>query len=96
MEADEAHHVAFWRVGRVIPRTIHSAGRPSAFAANWPAETSSPRASRVTVDRSQAYGPRDARAEDKKKEKSSNGEGVRWQEQNEGESTGGKNGGVLR
>jgi hypothetical protein len=37
---------------------IHSAGRPSSFAANWPVETSSPRASRVTVDRSQAYGSR--------------------------------------
>jgi hypothetical protein len=38
--------------------TIHSAGRPSSFAASWLAETSSLRASRVTVDRSQAYGSR--------------------------------------
>jgi hypothetical protein len=60
MEADEAHHVALRRVGRVVPTggTIHSAGRPSSFAANWPAETSSPRASRFTVDCSQAYGSR--------------------------------------
>jgi hypothetical protein len=36
------------------------------------------------------------RVEDKKKRKSSNGEGARWQEQNEGESVGGKNGGTLR
>jgi hypothetical protein len=36
--------------------TVNS--RPSSFAANWPAETSSPRANRVTVDRSQAYGSR--------------------------------------
>jgi hypothetical protein len=68
---------------------IHSAGRPSSFAANWPAETRSPRASRVTVDGSQAYGSRivrggsgamrkdkDPRAEDEKK-KSPNGEGAR-------------------
>jgi hypothetical protein len=39
---------------------------------------------------------RDAGAEDKKKTKSSNGEGARWQEQNEGESAGGKDGGTLR
>jgi hypothetical protein len=38
--------------------TIHFAGRPSSFAASWPAETSSLRASRVTVDRPQAYGSR--------------------------------------
>jgi hypothetical protein len=38
--------------------TIHSAGRPSSFVASWPAETSLLRASRFTVDRSQAYGSR--------------------------------------
>jgi hypothetical protein len=38
----------------------------------------------------------DPRAEDKKKKKSSNGEGARWQEQNEGESAGGKNGGATK
>jgi hypothetical protein len=61
--------------------TIHSVGRPSSFADSWPAATSSPRASGVTVDRSQAYGSRimrggsgamrrkqrDAKAEDKKR-----------------------------
>jgi hypothetical protein len=36
------------------------------------------------------------RAEDKKKRKSSNGEGARWQEQDEGGSAGGKDGGTLR
>jgi hypothetical protein len=36
--------------------TIHSAGRLSSFAANRPADTSSFRASRVTVERSHAYG----------------------------------------
>jgi hypothetical protein len=58
MEADEAHHVALGGLGAWSPAggTIHSAGRPSSFAANWPAETSSPRASQFTVDRSQAYG----------------------------------------
>jgi hypothetical protein len=35
------------------------------------------------------------RAEDGKK-KSPDDEGARWQEQNEGESAGGKNGGTLR
>jgi hypothetical protein len=36
------------------------------------------------------------RAEDKKKRKSSDGKGARWQEQDEGESAEGKNGGTLR
>jgi hypothetical protein len=35
--------------------TIHSAGRPSSFAASWPAETRSLRASRFTDDFSHAY-----------------------------------------
>jgi hypothetical protein len=39
---------------------------------------------------------RDARVEDKKRKKSSNGKSARWQEQNEGESARGKNGGTLR
>jgi hypothetical protein len=38
---------------------------------------------------------KECKAEDKKKEKSSNGEGARWREQNEGESTRGKNGEAL-
>jgi hypothetical protein len=38
--------------------TIHSAGRPSSFAASWPAATSWFSASRVTVERSHAYGSR--------------------------------------
>jgi hypothetical protein len=37
---------------------IHSAGRPSSFAASWSAETRPLRASRVTDDRSHAYGSR--------------------------------------
>jgi hypothetical protein len=39
---------------------------------------------------------RDPGAEDKGKKKSSNGEGPRWQEQNEGENAGGENGETLR
>jgi hypothetical protein len=35
---------------------IHSAGRPSSFAASWPAVTSWFRASHVTVERSHANG----------------------------------------
>jgi hypothetical protein len=38
--------------------TIHSSGRPSSFAANWPAETRSLRDSQFTDDRSHAYGSR--------------------------------------
>jgi hypothetical protein len=38
--------------------TIHSAGRPSSFAASWSAETRSLRAARFTDDRSHAYGSR--------------------------------------
>jgi hypothetical protein len=38
----------------------------------------------------------DARAEDKKERRSSDGEGLRWREQSESESVRGKNGETLR
>jgi hypothetical protein len=43
--------------------TIHSAGWPSSFVASWPADTRSLRASRVTDERSHAYGSTVVRGE---------------------------------
>jgi hypothetical protein len=58
VETDEADHVAARRVGRPLPfrGAIHSAGRPSSFAASWPLATSWFRANGVTVERSHANG----------------------------------------
>jgi hypothetical protein len=56
VEADEANHVATRGLSAwsLAGGTIHSAGRPSSFAASWPAVTSWFRASQVTVERSHA------------------------------------------
>jgi hypothetical protein len=57
-EADEANHVPTGGLGAwsLAGGTIHSAGRPSSFAASWPAATSWFSGNRVTVERSHANG----------------------------------------
>jgi hypothetical protein len=52
MKADEADDVPVRRGFRsVIGGSIHSVGRPSSFAASWPAVTNSLRANLVAVER---------------------------------------------
>jgi hypothetical protein len=53
MKVDEADDVPVRRVGSrsVAGGSIHAAGRPSLFAASWPAVTNSLRATLVAVER---------------------------------------------